>query len=206
MGPTPEPSSAVQPPGRGSGSAGTNPGSGAGTEAPLPAMKLSLRLSMHGEEAQPVGRTSALVTPVGLVRPGRPLHCGQYSRERVFVKRAGRELAPLLRRVADEAGLTEDGLTLRSSCRPSLPGPYRVRPRRPCPSTTGGARAVTSAPSGAHLGHAPGDSNGQSRSPTDNSTWGFTCANAVDLDPVRNRTVHGMQGVRGSNPLSSTAT
>jgi hypothetical protein len=25
--------------------------------------------------------------------------------------------------------------------------------------------------------------------------WRFTCANAVDLDPVRNRTVHGMQAL-----------
>jgi hypothetical protein len=64
------------------------------------------------------------------------------------------------------------------------------------PSTIGGARAVTSAPAGAHLGHAPGDSNGQSRLPTDSSTWRFTCANAVDLHPVRDHTVYGMQEVR----------
>ena len=38
------------------------------------------------------------------------------------------------------------------------------------PSTIGGARTVTTAPAGAHLGHAPGDSNGQSRLSTDSST------------------------------------
>jgi hypothetical protein len=32
----------------------------------------------------------------------------------------------------------------------------------------------------------------------------FTCADAVDQHPARNHTVYGMQGVRGSNPLSST--
>ena len=68
----------------------------------------------------------------------------------------------------------------------------------------GGARTVTTAPAGAHLGHAPGDSNGQSRLSADSSTWRLTCANAVDLHPVRDHTVYGMQGVRGSNPLSST--
>jgi hypothetical protein len=48
---------------------------------------------------------------------------------------------------------------------------------------------------GAHLGHDPGDSTGQPRSPTDSSAWSLTCANALDLHLVRDHTVYGMQGV-----------
>jgi hypothetical protein len=65
----------------------------------------------------------------------------------------------------------------------------------------GSVRSTGSA--GAHLGHAAGDSKGQPRSLMDPSTWQLTCANAFTLDPARHHAVYGMQGVRGSNPLSS---
>jgi hypothetical protein len=67
-----------------------------------------------------------------------------------------------------------------------------------------GSQSRHERPVGAHLGHAPTDSSGQPRSTTDPSACRFTCADAVDQHPARNHTVYGMQGVRGSNPLSST--
>jgi hypothetical protein len=57
---------------------------------------------------------------------------------------------------------------------------------------------------GAHLGHALVGSRGQPRSPRDPPTWPLTCVNADDLDSAGRHAVYGMQGVRGSNPLSST--
>jgi hypothetical protein len=58
-----------------------------------------------------------------------------------------------------------------------------------------GPEVRSSSASGAHLGHDPRDSNGQSRSLTDPSARRFTCAKAVDLHLVRDHTVYGMQEV-----------
>jgi hypothetical protein len=69
------------------------------------------------------------------------------------------------------------------------PGSELRRPRRPA---------------GAHLGHDPGGSRGQPRSPTDLSVWPFTCANAGTLDLARRHAVYGMQEVWDLKSPSST--
>src|SRR5215211_910202 len=57
---------------------------------------------------------------------------------------------------------------------------------------------------GAWLGHEPGDTKGQQRSQADSRELAMTGANALEQQRSRRHAVHGMQGVRGSNPLSST--
>jgi hypothetical protein len=59
---------------------------------------------------------------------------------------------------------------------------------------------------GAHLGHGARDSRGQPRFPTDSRESAFTSVNAREQQPLCGHAVYGMQGVRGSNPLSSTTT
>jgi hypothetical protein len=57
---------------------------------------------------------------------------------------------------------------------------------------------------GAWLGHEPGDTKGQQRSQADSCDLAMTSANALEQQRSRRHAVYGMQGVRGSNPLSST--
>ena len=59
---------------------------------------------------------------------------------------------------------------------------------------------------GACLGHEPGDTKGQQRSQADSRNLAMTSANALEQQRSRRHAVYGMQGVRGSNPLSSTTT
>jgi hypothetical protein len=54
------------------------------------------------------------------------------------------------------------------------------------------------------MGREPADTSGQPRSRTASSAWRLTCTNAIRPQRSWPRSVHGMQGVRGSNPLSST--
>ena len=57
---------------------------------------------------------------------------------------------------------------------------------------------------GAWLGHEPGDTKGQQRSQADSRDLAMTSANALEQQRSRRHAVYGMQGVRGSSPLSST--
>jgi hypothetical protein len=59
---------------------------------------------------------------------------------------------------------------------------------------------------GACLGHEPGDTKGQQRSQAVSRDLAMTSANALEQQRSRRHAVYGMQGVRGSNPLSSTPT
>jgi hypothetical protein len=59
---------------------------------------------------------------------------------------------------------------------------------------------------GACLGHEPGDTKGQQRSQAVSRDLAMTSANALEQQRSRRHAVYGMQGVRGSNPLSSTTT
>jgi hypothetical protein len=57
---------------------------------------------------------------------------------------------------------------------------------------------------GAWLGHEAGDSKGQQRYPADSCAPALTSGGSSEQRRSPEHTVHGMQGVRGSNPLSST--
>jgi hypothetical protein len=57
---------------------------------------------------------------------------------------------------------------------------------------------------GAYLGHGPGDSKGQQRYRAVTRDLALTSANAREQQRPWAHAVYGMQGVRGSNPLSST--
>jgi hypothetical protein len=65
-------------------------------------------------------------------------------------------------------------------------------------------RMPSSTAPGAWLGHEPGDTKGQQRSQADSRDLAITSANDLEQQRSRRHAVYGMQGVRGSNPLSST--
>ena len=68
----------------------------------------------------------------------------------------------------------------------------------------GAKRLVTQRAPGACLGHEPGDNKGQQRYRASSSDLTLTSGNAQEQQRLWGHAVYGMQGVRGSNPLSST--
>jgi hypothetical protein len=65
-------------------------------------------------------------------------------------------------------------------------------------------KGLTAEALGACLGHGRGDSKGQQRYRAVSHDLASTSANAQEQQHPPGRAVYGMQGVRGSNPLSST--
>jgi hypothetical protein len=75
-------------------------------------------------------------------------------------------------------------------------------PARASPSGRDGAKQPPRRPAGAHLGHAPGDNHGQSRSPAVQSPTRLTWANAHRLTRLGRHALYGMQGVKAGIGLA----
>jgi hypothetical protein len=148
-----------------------------------------------------------------LCRGGRSKHDGAKGRNasRPQLRAASAELRqhPNLRR----RRLRHPALAVQPC--PVLLSPPRVGPRTgdppapPCARVAGGgshgqrsSRGLSAL--GACSGHEAGDSKGQQWCPADNCALALTSANAQEQQRPRGHAVYGMQGVRGSNPLSST--
>jgi hypothetical protein len=137
-------------------------------------------------------QTQALSASVG--RPGRPfpppprLPSGtQSTRQASPQVRTPHHLPRRPWRLTNEAGGHPGRPHPSRELVPPLPGTRRGRPHRPCHP-----RAISS-------GHEryPADNHGHSERPQGR-------AHAADLGRASRPKLHGMQGVRGSNPLSST--